>query len=315
MQADQFSRRALLKGIGAGAFVLGMSRFASHIQAQEETNLMDITIEDAQIVYETRGEGIPLLILHGFPLDHEVMLGAFEPIFANRPGYQRIYPDVPGLGRSPASESVQNSDDVLRVMTEFINELAPDQNFLVAGFSYGGYIAQGMVHQIPERIDGVMMHAPMVNPIDTERIVPEHIVIASEQEAIDMVPEPAQPLILGTTVVQTQAVIGRILTEFGGSLSRGDAEFIGSLRQPENYGFSYNVKDVDTTFDKPSLIITGRQDVVVGYAEAFEVYEQYTRATYATLDRAGHALHVEQSGLFNALVHEWLNRVEEHMAM
>ena len=37
----------------------------------------------------------------------------------------------------------------------------------------------------------------------------------------------------------------------------------------------------------------------------------YPRATLAVLDRAGHALHMEQSKLFNMLVEEWLDRVRE----
>jgi hypothetical protein len=31
------------------------------------------------------------------------------------------------------------------------------------------------------------------------------------------------------------------------------------------------------------------------------------------LDRAGHNLQIEQSRLFTALVHEWLDRVEEEL--
>jgi hypothetical protein len=33
--------------------------------------------------------------------------------------------------------------------------------------------------------------------------------------------------------------------------------------------------------------------------------------TFAVLDKAGHDLQIEQEKLFNALVNEWLDRVEE----
>lgn len=58
--------------------------------------------------------------------------------------------------------------------------------------------------------------------------------------------------------------------------------------------------------------MTGRQDSTVGYAEAWEMLEHYPRATFAVLDRAGHALPHEQPGLIRALVTEWLDRVQEH---
>ncbi len=312
MSDYQLSRRDLLKGVGAGALMLSMGNLFSQVKAQrDESNLMTIIVNGVEIHYETRGEGRPLLILHGFPLDHEVMLGAFEPIFENRSGFQRIYPDMPGMGRSPAHPNVTNSDDILRVMREFTEMIIPNQSFTIAGFSYGGYIAQGMVLQNPDPVDGLMLMAPVVSPDDKDRDLPEHIVLAYDEEAVAMIPEGAEPIILGNTVVQTKPVIGRILSEFGNSLGRGDAEFLGQLRQPENYSFSFDVRDMNTLFEKPALVLTGRQDSTAGYAEAFGVSQNYPRATYVALDRAGHGLYIEQDALFKLLTHEWLDRVEE----
>jgi pimeloyl-ACP methyl ester carboxylesterase len=51
---------------------------------------------------------------------------------------------------------------------------------------------------------------------------------------------------------------------------------------------------------------------MVGYRDAWGLLERYPRATFVTLDRAGHALAEEQPTLFRVLVHEWLDRVEEY---
>jgi pimeloyl-ACP methyl ester carboxylesterase len=58
-------------------------------------------------------------------------------------------------------------------------------------------------------------------------------------------------------------------------------------------------------------MLTGRQDSSVGYRDAWTILENYPRATFVVLDRAGHGLYIEQEGLFNALVNDWLDRVEE----
>jgi hypothetical protein len=50
---------------------------------------------------------------------------------------------------------------------------------------------------------------------------------------------------------------------------------------------------------------------VVGYRDAWNLIENYPRATFAVLDRAGHHLQIEQNMLFYALMEEWLKRVEE----
>lgn len=65
-------------------------------------------------------------------------------------------------------------------------------------------------------------------------------------------------------------------------------------------------------FGAPTLIVTGRQDSVVGYRDVWGVLENYPRGTFVVLDRSGHLLEVEQEDLFRTLASEWLNRVEEY---
>ena len=57
------------------------------------------------------------------------------------------------------------------------------------------------------------------------------------------------------------------------------------------------------------LILAGRRDATAGYTGPWELLDHYPRATFAVLDRAGHALLHEQPGLVHALVVEWLARV------
>jgi pimeloyl-ACP methyl ester carboxylesterase len=70
------------------------------------------------------------------------------------------------------------------------------------------------------------------------------------------------------------------------------------------------VDQVSEPFPGPSLIITGRQDAMAGYRDAWNILENYPRATFVVLDRAGHFLE-ENADLVNVLVNEWLDRVEE----
>jgi pimeloyl-ACP methyl ester carboxylesterase len=62
-------------------------------------------------------------------------------------------------------------------------------------------------------------------------------------------------------------------------------------------------------YTRPALIITGRQDSSVGYADQFALLPHYPRATFAVLDVAGHNAQFEQPELFDALMREWLDRV------
>ena len=76
--------------------------------------------------------------------------------------------------------------------------------------------------------------------------------------------------------------------------------------------YSFDVDVLPAPFPAPTLILTGRQDHMCGYREAYHLLDNYPRATFAVLDRTGHALEIEQMTLFHVLVNEWLDRVEEY---
>jgi hypothetical protein len=58
-------------------------------------------VHGVQVHYTDHGSGLPSLGLHGGDVDHREIMNALEPLFADRPGYRRIYPDLPGMGRAP----------------------------------------------------------------------------------------------------------------------------------------------------------------------------------------------------------------------
>lgn len=47
-------------------------------------------------------------------------------------------------------------------------------------------------------------------------------------------------------------------------------------------------------FTKPALFLLGRQAASVGYKDTWKISDNYPRATFAVLDKAGHNLQLEQ---------------------
>ncbi|MGI9395123.1 MAG: alpha/beta fold hydrolase, partial [Boseongicola sp.] len=74
------------------------------------------------------------------------------------------------------------------------------------------------------------------------------------------------------------------------------------------FDFSFHAKGETTIFDGPSLIVAGRQDSMSGYLDAIDLLPQFTRASLAVLDTAGHGLAWERPEVFNALFRDWLDR-------
>ena len=70
------------------------------------------------IYHKIIGEGFPIVMVHGWTLDHQAMMHAMEPNFKDRSGWKRIYIDLPGMGKSDALPSIRNSDDMLEAVLD-----------------------------------------------------------------------------------------------------------------------------------------------------------------------------------------------------
>ncbi|GGM12523.1 alpha/beta fold hydrolase [Promicromonospora citrea] len=245
------------------------------------------------------------VLVHGFPVDHRLMTGAFEPVFARRAGWRRVYVDLPGMGRSPAGD-VASTDDVFRVLRAAVGELVPEGPYAVVGQSYGGYLARGLVAADAGRVAGLALVVTVVDPVHEHRTVPEHRVLVREPALADR---------LGGATLDAEEVLVVQTTETWDRARReadpgeADADAAAVERIAARYAGTFPVEPA--AFECPALVVVGRQDSVTGYRDAWALLEHYPRATFAVLDRAGHALHLEQRGLFEALVGEWLDRVEE----
>jgi len=115
---------------------------------------MECELEKITVHYETFGEGKPIIMIHGWDADHRQAVDHFEPVFSQRDGWKRIYPDSPGMGKTRGENWITSSDHMLDVMTQFIDHVIPEQRFALAGISYGGYLSRGLVHRRASLIRG-----------------------------------------------------------------------------------------------------------------------------------------------------------------
>ncbi len=270
---------------------------------------MECQLKDISVYYEMMGEGEPIIMLHGMPLDHHHMMAEMEPLFTHRPGWKRIYVDLPGMGKTPGPDWITSQDQILDVLTAFIDQIIPGERFCVAGLSYGGYVARGLIYCRAALIDGVLMTVPAIIMDGKRRNCPSLRVIHKDPAVMATLDPDLRGGIEGMAVVQSQKVVDYWKAVIRPAVQAADQTFLDRTTNPCVYSFEADLSSV--TLDKPSLIITGRQDNACGYKQAWDILEQLPRATFAVLDRAGHCLPSEQEPLFRALVAEWLDRVEE----
>jgi len=269
-----------------------------------------VEIKSLPIHYVERGEGRPLFLIHGMGIDHRHIETDMEPLFRTRPNWRRIYLDLPGMGKTPSADWIENDDDILEILRAFVGKLAPQQRVVLAGTSYGGLLVRGLVHVMGGMVDGVLFMMPQIQTDDSKKTVPRQQVLVENRDFLAML-QPDEDALRDLFVVQSPEQVRSFRTVVHPAFSLADHAFLRRLNQ--NLAFSFSVDSLESPFPGPALFLTGRQDSLVGYRDAFSVLENYPRATFAVLDRSGHALCTEQETLFRALTSEWLDRVEEYI--
>jgi pimeloyl-ACP methyl ester carboxylesterase len=238
--------------------------------------------------YESFGEGRPIIFLPGWGGDNGEGRDIHEPVFERRPGWRRIYIDPPGTGKSPADPSIADQDGMLAAILALVDDLVGDERFAVAGTSAGALHGRGIVKRDPSRILGLLLRVPGIVVDRTKRTLPtdEYLVRTPEWQEKDR-------------------------RYYDAVDSIADLDFLGRIQADvSTYSLS---EDPAARFEGPTLIVTGRQDTITGYADAWSILDDYPRATYAVLDQQDHGLPVRRLTAYLALVEDWLDRMEEHL--
>ena len=265
--------------------------------------------------YETEGpnNGIPMLMLHGFGCQLELMRGCMEPAIeaaGMKDKVLRVYVDLPGHGRSnDAPLSLASSDAILNESLAVIDEIVPDRKFAVVGQSYGGYITLGMMAACPERLLGSALICPLSVDRLEDRRTEKGGAIVKDEAFLSTLTEAERESFLQNAVRADHGAWVRFRDEDAPGFASANPSFLDAVDRsfPLTHGASEFLEGPD--FDKPAVLVCGRQDSMVGYLDQARLLPKLTRGTMAVLDIAGHNLQFEQPELFCSLMAEWLQRL------
>ncbi len=117
------------------------------------------------LAYERVGKGTPLVLVHGYPLDHTI----WEPLVPYlEKDFDLILPDMRGFGESEALIGSFGMAEHAATIAALLDSLGIWQTF-IAGHSMGGYIALAFVRAYPQRTLGLGLVASQVLADPPER--------------------------------------------------------------------------------------------------------------------------------------------------
>jgi 3-oxoadipate enol-lactonase len=128
--------------------------------------------------YLRTGSGQPLVLLHGFPLDHTIWVTLLPHIESH---FDLILPDLPGLGLSPLPRPDYHLTDMAAALADLLRGLGLPRAF-VAGHSMGGYLALAFAHQSPGMLLGLGLISTQALSDNPERQAARHQTAAEVAE-------------------------------------------------------------------------------------------------------------------------------------
>ena len=258
---------------------------------------------------EGNDDGLPVVFVHGMGVDHRSLM-MLDKAFDGNDSIRRIYLDLPGFGRTPALPEhacglPEMADWLQTAIDGLVGKAAP---FAMVGNSMGGALVREVLAREPHRVAGMALIAPVVDPQHTGRHVAEHVVAQPNPKLTHSLPQE-QVLDFVTMGVNQSFDAWRRYQRFilpGVALcDRAACE-----RLDQRYWLADNPEEMLGTYAGPVLIVTGKQDQIVGYEDQQALLPHYPNATFVTLDNAGHNAHIDQPEAVITLVREWVG----HMA-
>ncbi|MHA1585079.1 MAG: alpha/beta fold hydrolase [Promethearchaeota archaeon] len=269
---------------------------------------MQVELSNCSLNCEVIGEGTPLLFIHGYGSDLRLMKLCMEPIFSKKDQWKRIYIDIPGNGLSKAESWITSVEDLLSILLEFINKIIGVEPFAIMGQSYGGYLGRAILKHRFSQVTGIFLLCSVVIAEHAARDHSALQVLQKNPELIASLEPYDRRKYCSIAVVQSPYTWRRYRDEFLAGIKICDREFYKRIHK--KYEFTENIDELNVPFTKPTVILCGRQDNIVGYRDHLRLLVPYSHASYIVLDRAGHNLEAEQPVLFAKIVQNWFNALQ-----
>ncbi|WP_247669341.1 alpha/beta fold hydrolase [Micromonospora sp. H61] len=264
-----------------------------------------IPSEDASmnLAYDQSADTGPAVVcLPMFSMSRAATAAALSPALADA-GLREIYLDLPGHGDNPAN-CPPTSQSMLDTVCAWLDHHV-DAPVLLAGGSYGAYLAAGIARQRPDLVAGLLLLCPGVTIARPSRDLPDQPPLDAPTGWLDTAPTELHAHLDAALGHRTPTVVATVLAALT-SGGPGDPTFQQQLQSGP--GYALPDENTEVVFDGPVSVITGRQDRIVGYADQFRAMRRYPRGTYTVIDAAGHYLPYEQPTLLRSLTQDWLRR-------
>ena len=258
-----------------------------------------LRVRDLEMAFVEEGSGLPLLLVHGFPLDHTMWKYQIEEFTQH---CRVIAPDLRGFGRTSVTPGTTTMEQMADDLNALLDVLGIHEQIVFCGLSMGGYVGWQFARKYESRLKALVA-------CDTRVIADSAEQAASRRELAERVlregPSPVAETMLpklfsGETqsrrpdlVQATRDVIMRTKPEGIAAALRGLAE------RPD-------MSEFVTKLELATFVIVGEHDAISSSEEMEGIAESMPNAAWVVVPHAGHLSPLENPDVFNEALAQYI---------
>jgi 3-oxoadipate enol-lactonase len=262
--------------------------------------MQHVRIGDIELAVTTQGhQGHPLLLVHGFPLDHTIWQPQID-FFVDH--CRVIAPDLRGFGRSGVTAGTVTMEQMADDLNALLGALNVTDKVIFCGLSMGGYISWQFWRKYQQRVLAMIM-------CDT-RALPDTAEGATGR----------RKLAAGTLKDGSSAAANAMLPKFFASNTKDNQPDLvervrammernspaGIAAALEGMAVRPDARDLLPTIGVPALVVVGEQDSISTVAEMREIADAIPDAGWVVVPDAGHLAVVENPAVVNEAIAEFI---------
>jgi len=248
-----------------------------------------------------RGRGTPLVLVHGYPLDHSMWQGQIDGLSDT---CHVIAPDLRGFGASEVMSGTATMEQMADDVAAMLDALKVSGPVVFCGLSMGGYVAWQFALRYRARLAKLILcdtrsgadspEAAAGRLKTAEKVLAEGAVIAAEA----LIPKLFAP----ATFQQQPAIVEVTRQVILRTKPEGIAAALRGMAQRADVTARLGELDV------PALLICGEHDGISPPSEMRQIAQQMPRAKFVEIAGAGHMAPLEQPVAVNEAMREFLSR-------
>lgn len=263
---------------------------AARVPSPADLSLGEVAVEDGTLPVAMAGEGAPVILLHGWTLDHRMwapqVAGLAQDFFL-------VMPDRRGCGAATAPPDLAREAEDVIAIADFLGF----ERFALVGLSQGAVVALDVARKFASRLTGLVVSgAPLPALVERQEVIDleRFRALAAAGDLERLRAEWSRHPLMETHTAEARALLLNMLADYDGR------DLLAPSHAP---GFP---REAAALLAMPVLAMTGAHDTLWRRECARVLASLAPRARHLEIPAAGHLANADNPAAFNAALSRFL---------